>query len=91
MRTLQQFRLIAALAQHRHFGRASDALGMSQPALSKALKAIETELGMTLFDTADTYGLGHNETLLGRFIAEGGTARRRQVVDLVHDEERAVA
>jgi aryl-alcohol dehydrogenase-like predicted oxidoreductase len=26
------------------------------------------ELGITFFDTADTYGIGHNETLLGRAI-----------------------
>jgi aryl-alcohol dehydrogenase-like predicted oxidoreductase len=26
------------------------------------------ELGITLFDTADTYGLGHNEELVGRFL-----------------------
>lgn len=26
------------------------------------------ELGVTMFDTADMYGLGHNEKLLGRFI-----------------------
>ncbi|KAF1020393.1 MAG: Aldo-keto reductase IolS [Paracidovorax wautersii] len=37
-------------------------------------------LGVTLFDTADTYGLGHNETLLGRCLAQGGAARRRQMV-----------
>ena len=37
-------------------------------------------LGITLFDTADTYGLGHNEALLGRFIRQGGAARRRQMV-----------
>ena len=30
------------------------------------------DLGVTLFDTADTYGLGHNEELIGRVIAERG-------------------
>ncbi len=38
------------------------------------------ELGVNFFDTADTYGLGHNETLIGRFIKEGGAARRAQLV-----------
>lgn len=38
------------------------------------------ELGITLFDTADTYGLGHNESLLGRFIEQGGPDRRQQMV-----------
>ncbi len=27
------------------------------------------ELGVTLYDSADTYGIGHNEELLGRFVA----------------------
>ncbi len=30
------------------------------------------DLGVTLLDTADTYGLGHNEELIGRLIAERG-------------------
>ena len=58
----------------------SEFYGESDDASSLRTLARALELGMTLFDTADTYGLGHNETLLGRFIAEGGTARRRQVV-----------
>ncbi len=58
----------------------SEFYGDSDDASSLRTQARALELGMTLFDTADTYGLGHNETLLGRFIAEGGTARRRQVV-----------
>jgi aryl-alcohol dehydrogenase-like predicted oxidoreductase len=37
-------------------------------------------LGVTHFDSADTYGLGHNEGLLGRFLAKGGATRRQQVV-----------
>jgi aryl-alcohol dehydrogenase-like predicted oxidoreductase len=47
-----------------------------------ALRTLERalELGVTHFDSADTYGLGHNETLLGRFIAQGGAARRQQAV-----------
>lgn len=56
------------------FYGASDDVG-SLRVLARAL-----ELGVTLFDTADTYGLGHNEELLGRFIAEGGAARRQQTV-----------
>jgi len=38
------------------------------------------ELGVNFLDTADTYGLGHNETLIGRFLKQGGAARREQVV-----------
>lgn len=37
-------------------------------------------LGVTFFDTADTYGLGHNEELLGQLLRKVGTLRRQQVV-----------
>lgn len=37
------------------------------------------ELGISHFDTADTYGDGDNERLLGRFIAEGGAERRERM------------
>ncbi len=49
---------------------------------AESLRTLERalDLGVNHFDSADTYGLGHNETLLGRFIAQGGAARRRQVV-----------
>ena len=38
------------------------------------------DLGVNHFDTADTYGHGHNESLLGRFLKEIGPARRAAVV-----------
>ncbi len=38
------------------------------------------DLGVGLFDTADIYGLGRNEALLGRFLAAGGAARRQAMV-----------
>jgi aryl-alcohol dehydrogenase-like predicted oxidoreductase len=44
-------------------------------ALRGLLRAFE--LGATLFDTADVYGLGHSERLLGRFLRQ---APREQVV-----------
>ncbi|SDZ50213.1 LysR family transcriptional regulator [Pseudomonas sp. NFIX28] len=46
-RRLHQF---LALIEHAHFGRAAKALGVSQPALSKSIQLLETELGVTLFD-----------------------------------------
>jgi aryl-alcohol dehydrogenase-like predicted oxidoreductase len=38
------------------------------------------ELGINFWDTADTYGFGHNESLLGQCIAQGGPALRQQLV-----------
>ncbi|RRR99785.1 LysR family transcriptional regulator [Glycomyces terrestris] len=47
---LRQLRYLAAIAEHRNLGRAARALYVSQPALSYALKRLETELGVRLFD-----------------------------------------
>ncbi len=58
----------------------SEFYGPTDDAQSLQTLARAVELGIVMFDTADTYGLGHNERLLGRFIAEGGAARRQRTV-----------
>jgi len=52
MHSLHHLELINALAKHRHFGRAAEELGISQPALSKGLNHLESVLGVKLFDRA---------------------------------------
>lgn len=58
----------------------SEFYGASDDEQSLATLELALELGINLFDTADTYGFGHNESLLGRFLKQGGAARRPQVV-----------
>lgn len=58
----------------------SEFYGASDDAESLATLARAVELGVMLFDSADTYGLGANEALLGRFMREGGAARRARMV-----------
>ena len=58
----------------------SEFYGASDDAESLATLARALELGVMLFDTADTYGLGANEALIGRFVREGGAGRRARMV-----------
>ncbi|POX52997.1 LysR substrate-binding domain-containing protein [Streptomyces sp. Ru72] len=48
--TLAQLRAFAAVAEHLHFRDAAAAIGMSQPALSGAVSALEEVLGVTLLE-----------------------------------------
>jgi LysR family hydrogen peroxide-inducible transcriptional activator len=48
--TLTELRYIVALARERHFGRAAEACFVSQPTLSVAVKKLEDELGVALFE-----------------------------------------
>ncbi|RCS59886.1 LysR substrate-binding domain-containing protein [Parvibium lacunae] len=63
--TLTELKYIVAVARERHFGRAAEACFVSQPTLSVAVKKLEDELGVQLFER------GNNEvsvTLLGQAI-----------------------
>jgi LysR family hydrogen peroxide-inducible transcriptional activator len=47
---LTELRYIVAVAQERHFGRASARCFITQPALSLAIQKLEDELGMVIFE-----------------------------------------
>jgi LysR family hydrogen peroxide-inducible transcriptional activator len=48
--TLTELRYIVAVARQRHFGRAAETCFVSQPTLSVAVKKLEEELGLVLFE-----------------------------------------
>ena len=57
----------------------SEFYGATDDVQSLATLHAAADLGVTHFDTADTYGHGHNEGLLGRFLKELGAGAQRTV------------
>lgn len=57
----------------------SEFYGPADEAESLATLQAAYELGIRHFDTADTYGAGHNESLLARFLARLSPAERSEV------------
>ena len=52
--TLTELKYIAAVARERHFGRAAETCHVSQPTLSVAIRKLEDELGVQLFERGST-------------------------------------
>ena len=71
MNLLVAMRYLVALDKHRHFGRAAQACHITQPALSNALRALETEFSVAIVKRSRTYG---GLTPEGEMVLE--TARR---------------
>ena len=58
--TLTELKYIVAVARERHFGRAAEACFVSQPTLSVAVKKLEDELGVKLFERgSNEVGITH--------------------------------
>ncbi|UFN48546.1 LysR substrate-binding domain-containing protein [Roseomonas sp. OT10] len=75
-----RFRYFVAAARELHIGRAAEALGIAQPALTQQIQALERETGVRLFRRA------------GRGIAltDAGAAFLPEAVAALEQEERAV-
>jgi DNA-binding transcriptional LysR family regulator len=70
MNLIDAYRYLAALALHRHFGRAAAACHITQPALSNALRTLERQLGVLIVRRGHQY--------------EGLTAEGEQVLATAH-------
>ncbi len=77
--TLTELRYIVAAARERHFGRAAEACFVSQPTLSVAIKKLEDELDLKLFERG---GVEVSVTPLGEAIVQQAQAVLEQVAAL---------
>jgi DNA-binding transcriptional LysR family regulator len=78
---LRLLRYFVAIAEERHFGRAAARLHMTQPPLSRAIKQLETDLGVVLLHRSAT-GVG---------LTPAGNALYNEARTLLEQAERARA
>ncbi len=52
--TLTELKYIVAVAREKHFGHAAEACFVAQPTLSVAIKKLEDELGVIIFERGGT-------------------------------------
>lgn len=74
--TLTELRYIVAVAREHHFGRAAEACFVSQPTLSVAIKKLEEELDVKLFERGSSEV---STTILGEAIVRQAQAVLEQV------------
>lgn len=83
MLELRDLQNLLSLEEHRHFGRAAEAVGLSQPALTKSLQRLERQLGVRLFDRSRARV---SPTVVGQEVIQ----RAKQVSSDVGELERSV-
>src|SRR4051794_16604944 len=81
--TLTELRYAVAVAEERHFGRAAERCFVSQPSLSAAIRNLEDELGVQLFER------GKGEVLVTRLGEEVLAQARRTLAEA--DRVKAIA
>jgi molybdenum-dependent DNA-binding transcriptional regulator ModE len=83
MLSVRHIELVQALAEHRHFGRAANSLGISQPSLSKALATLEEQVGEPLFER-----LTMKPTDFGKIVLRHGSAALTSFAEIDRETRR---
>jgi DNA-binding transcriptional LysR family regulator len=86
--TLRQLHALLTVADELHVGRAAARLGVTQPALSRQIAAIEKDLGVPIFSRA---GRRFVLTPAGEIVVAGARDILRRGAEVVRDAKRAHA
>ena len=89
--TLQQLRYIIAIDDHRHFGKAAEACGLTQSTLSLMVKKLEEELDVRIFDR-DAHPV--TPTAIGRQVIDRAKVvlyNAEQLVEMTRSEKVALS
>lgn len=89
--TLQQLEYIVAVYRLRHFGKAAEQCGVTQPTLSSMVQKLEDELGVRIFERSTQ---GVTPTAVGRLVVEQAwrvLTRARKIKEIVAEEKQSVA
>lgn len=87
--TLQQLEYVMAVYRCRHFAKAAESCGVTQPTLSAMIQRLEDELGVKLFDRSSQPVL---PTSVGRTVVEQAwkvLSRVRKLKAMVEEEKRS--
>lgn len=91
---LQQLEYFCVIAECENLTKAAQKLHVSQPSLSRSLRALEDELGAPLFDRVGRNialnDAGHIALKQARFTLDSTDAIRRDVEDFIHDKNNTV-
>lgn len=89
--TLQQMEYIVAVYRLRHFAKAAEQCGVTQPTLSAMIQKLEAELGVKLFERSSQQVV---PTAIGRMVVEQAwrvLSRARKIKDIVDEERNALS
>ena len=89
--TLQQLEYIDALFQLRHFAKAADRCGVTQPTLSAMIQKLEAELDVRLFDRTSQQV---TPTAVGKLVVEQARTvllNARRIKEIVAEEKQCIA
>jgi DNA-binding transcriptional LysR family regulator len=82
---IREIQHVTAIGRFRNFARAAESLDISQPALSKSIRAIETALGVRLFDRSRR---GVSPTAFGEIILSASGSLLRGVDEVLAEIRR---